>query len=482
MCGIVCIACSTPRIGMVESTLDLFYAQITRGNKGFGLAIVVPDLKVKTYRATMETQMAFKAIGAEKANPRILATLFHHRFPTSTSNTLQTTHPFLISHESFRNNYLLVHNGVINNDFSLAKTQKDLGFVHKAWDGNKLNDSEPGCIEFAKAIENPGYKVGAKGSQAYVGYVLNKETNEVISVVFGTNGSNPLKYSYDEKDKSIMLASELHGGMSALKDTLYTFELETGTLRSREIEFEADNYSHLYGRKYGFEDYDSETGFGRGNRVQQYQRPSYQGSATTASGSYTSGASVASGTTTSGTTTSGASGASGGTSAASGSSARAATIVPPAVTSNRLAAISGSAQTPSGASSGPFSNAELSKDCPANDCSTRGGGAITVTSAHGEVVAKPLCQSYDRQISMLRDMISEFKDMLSSREEAQQINITDYVNQAQDLFDAALEAALLGYALEDSAAKSSLMTTNASFDAAKELAKAKQATRKARVS
>jgi len=40
----------------------------------------------------------------------------HHRYPTSTKNLINQTHPIQVSNELLEHDYLVIHNGVITND------------------------------------------------------------------------------------------------------------------------------------------------------------------------------------------------------------------------------------------------------------------------------------------------------------------------------------------------------------------------------
>ena len=251
MCGIVAFASRSPSTNVIESVLEAYGGQASRGQKGFGLTIAGSDCLTKTYRATHEAVMLLHMLDARNNFPAIRAALFHHRYPTSTKNTISGTHPFMVSHDTELNyEHVIVHNGVLSNEFSLAKGHRANGYKYGSQDGKVFNDSEAGAIEFARAVENPEYIIQAQGSQAYVSLVLEKETSKALFLMFGTNGDNPLIFLH--KNRSIQLASELSVGVKAEENKLYAFDFSTGKLSARELKFvpEPPRTYYRYGVQY----------------------------------------------------------------------------------------------------------------------------------------------------------------------------------------------------------------------------------------
>lgn len=256
MCGIVAFASRSSNTNVIENILEAYGGQANRGQKGFGLTVVGPDLLNKTYRATSEISMLFHMLEARQENPAIRAALFHHRYPTSTKNTISGTHPFIVSHETeLKYEHIVVHNGVLSNEFTLAKEHREKGYQYGSQEGKVFNDSEAGSVEYARAVENPEYVIQAQGSQAYVSLVVDKETSKSIFLTFGTNGDNPLVFFH--KNRSIRIASELSVGVAAEENKLYTFDFGTGKLTSRELKFVPEPVTTYY--RYGVRYQDNTT-------------------------------------------------------------------------------------------------------------------------------------------------------------------------------------------------------------------------------
>ena len=281
MCGIVAFASVKPTPDAIENALDAYVAQSHRGQKGFGLSLVSPNLHVTICRATSEVALLFRALTLKADGGKFRAALFHHRIPTSTKNTILGTHPFKVSHEQLKYNHIVIHNGMISNDKVLEKEHTEAGFVYQSWDGGVFNDSEAGSIEYAKAVEAEGYALKSLGSQAYASILTNKKTHRAFAITFGTNGQNPIKYTHDPVQKTLALASELSGGDYAKPNTLYTFNLVTGELVSRVLAFPPTPY-------YSYTSYEewggSANGYRRGSCATSY--PSHGGVSQTPSANH----------------------------------------------------------------------------------------------------------------------------------------------------------------------------------------------------
>lgn len=147
--------------------------------------------------------------------------LFHHRYPTSTSNVRNACHPFSTKKVFEYYNYVLVHNGVLWNENELKKEHEKLGikYVSEQLDGS-FNDSEALTYDVARYLEGQVDKITAKGNIAFI-CVQRSHDGEPVALYFGRNTGNPLKMKMTEN--SITLSSEGDGEMIK-PDTMYRFD------------------------------------------------------------------------------------------------------------------------------------------------------------------------------------------------------------------------------------------------------------------
>ena len=212
MCGIVAIIKKKEDgISTAETAKGMLQAQITRGQQGFGY--VGFDSIVRSY-VRRETKYEIEQC-LEKSTAQSI--LLHHRFPTSTPNYADCTHPIKVSHDELAFDYYVIHNGVISNDGILKETHNELGYVYnttvttkistqnKTYGSEKWNDSEALAIDLARFFEGKQDKILSRGSIAFVALRVNKATNDVSNVLWGRNGS-PLTIKVNED--SIILRSE----------------------------------------------------------------------------------------------------------------------------------------------------------------------------------------------------------------------------------------------------------------------------------
>ena len=206
MCGLVALWSKRNR-PVAQQVFDLYKKQSTRGTKGYGyLAIDGAMNLVSVQRAKTEDEI--KKLLLKETAPMIL---FHHRFPTSTENTLGTTHPMFVSNEELEFDYYFAHNGKVHNTDILKKNHKADGYdyhtefnkqviatyrddTREVIEGKGLehNDSESLAIELARHLEDKSDKVGTLGPAAFWGVRLVKGTDQVVSVYYGRNHGREL--------------------------------------------------------------------------------------------------------------------------------------------------------------------------------------------------------------------------------------------------------------------------------------------------
>jgi predicted glutamine amidotransferase len=203
-----------------KRVFDLYKKQAHRGRKGFGYLAIEDGVLKGVKRSTTED-------GIKKflMNDKSEMILFHHRAPTSTPNTLRTTHPIFVSNGELKFDYYIEHNGVISNDTFLKKKHDELGYLYTTeyieksvglysdgheemfeYGDSKFNDSESLAIEVARYIEKLDNKVNITGSAAFTGIQLYKGTNKVANVFWGHNDGRDMCRT--ESGKWFIISSE----------------------------------------------------------------------------------------------------------------------------------------------------------------------------------------------------------------------------------------------------------------------------------
>lgn len=241
MCGIILLMRKDGRPA-IKQLLKTFEKQRGRGTLGFGYVAFDEGVVTKIDRSTGEGDIkhSLREIDAK-------AVLFHHRYPTSTPNFREATHPIYVSNVRLNFDYYVVHNGVISNDHRLKPDHEKLGYRYttqmvkqEVWTTNgdaynegtpivKWNDSEALAIEVAEGIENNKHSIEATGSIAFIALQVDKNTQEVKSIYYGRNTS-PLEL---EDNGSYFKLSSDGGGKSIDAQKLFKLDLATGVSTER---------------------------------------------------------------------------------------------------------------------------------------------------------------------------------------------------------------------------------------------------------
>lgn len=226
MCGLVCVFRKDGK-NAIKTTLKRFDKQRERGKEGFGAALINGETLTHLLRDTDEEGIREKM---EKEHAQ--GVLFHHRFPTSTINIEEATHPIVVKHPSLKYMYLVTHNGVITNCDELRQEQEALGHEYttkivRKWETSvhtytdeEYNDSEAFAIELAYAIEQ-GKEITSKGAIAFIAFQLEYGTNKLVKVFFGRNSGNPLTM---ENTPELFALSSQNGTTKLDAHTLYSFD------------------------------------------------------------------------------------------------------------------------------------------------------------------------------------------------------------------------------------------------------------------
>lgn len=230
MCGIVYVKRFDNKPA-AKQALKRYTKQKSRGEDGYAYVAVKQSGNVsKVSRFQFEHEMKESLEHTQYNN-----VLLHHRFPTSTPNVPEATHPIVVKHQELEHDYYVVHNGVIHNEDDLKDKHEKLGYKYtteimqsykasasgKVYTGRAaFNDSEAFAIELARAIEGKQPLVRAQGAIAYIALQTTKQ-GAAVALYYGTNGKNPLTIT-EHKD-FLVIASE--GGKAIDAHKHYRYDL-----------------------------------------------------------------------------------------------------------------------------------------------------------------------------------------------------------------------------------------------------------------
>lgn len=229
MCGIIMVK----RIGEKANkmVLNRYEVQKARGSEGFGFVSMQDGKIVDIVRRQNESEIKLDLMS--EVSDTIL---FHHRYPTSTINLPELAHPIHVKNVLLKNEYYVVHNGVITNDDELKTKHEKMGFVYTtnvseyttySVNGNvynsdesveSFNDSESLAIELALYFEGIVTEIGTKGNVAFIALEVDKKGN-VLNTHYGRNEGNPLVL---EKTKDFWAIKSEGTGVSIEADKIYS--------------------------------------------------------------------------------------------------------------------------------------------------------------------------------------------------------------------------------------------------------------------
>jgi len=214
MCGIIhakILAGNDP----VNKIIKILYEnQKARGQDGFGF-VGLNTKRIDTYRALKEAGI----MGHLNKNP-YSEILFHHRNPTSTKNSIKSTHPFKLSISG--KTYYFAHNGIIQNSEDLWVEHKKQGIAYKSEEGELFNDSEALAWDFCLWLNKEQEKMKAQGQVAFICLETDSQ-NRAVKLYFYRNKEAPLKVY---RDKTLLVISS-EGSYPLLKENrLYFWDYE----------------------------------------------------------------------------------------------------------------------------------------------------------------------------------------------------------------------------------------------------------------
>lgn len=226
-----------------EFIITQYQNQYERGQKGFGIIRIDDKGNVECDRACEPTKFMLDLY--MKQAKMIIA---HHRTPTSTDNTMDQTHPMVVSNDLLSHDYLVIHNGMLSNDAELRDKHKELGFEYTTeyteyvgytslTKRTKWNDSEALAIEVALFIENKITAIGTENNAAFIALQINKKTQKAERVYFGRNGQHSCLNMSKTRGK-LRLSSEGEGD-EVKTNILYSFDTKDPImdLKSKKMPF-----------------------------------------------------------------------------------------------------------------------------------------------------------------------------------------------------------------------------------------------------
>jgi hypothetical protein len=215
----------------------LYFNQKDRGQEGYGF-VGMNINRLDTYRAT--TEAGFLGFLDACHYDEVL---LHHRLPTSTKNTLQTTHPFVIEWNG--KEYYFVHNGIISNSDELRARHQKLGLIYNSLDKVKqsFNDSEALAWEFILWLHGEQKTVRAQGSAAFICLETDRQTRKAQKLYFYCNSGSPLR-AY--RDKTLLvLTSEGNWGTPVPPDEVWYYDyINRGIAKYKDLTIEEAWYWH----------------------------------------------------------------------------------------------------------------------------------------------------------------------------------------------------------------------------------------------
>lgn len=233
MCGIIgAINPYKHQTDVNQEVIDQYQTQRSRGTEGFGIITVDKNMVVQVHRSTIETKAIIDVL-IQKA-PMVF---MHHRMPTSTKNTLQQTHPIEVSHPKAVFNYLVIHNGIINNSKEIHEKHIKEGFEYTTltepetqW-GHKFNDSEAIAIDFVRFIEFDK-KPLSMGSVAAIILQIDKKTNKLQNIFFYRKTNAALNLSIN---RNIIRIASIGKGNEVKENLLYKVNIKDYSITKTEF-------------------------------------------------------------------------------------------------------------------------------------------------------------------------------------------------------------------------------------------------------
>ena len=223
---------------MTNTVLKRFDAQRHRGLTSFGYYLPEQDRMVHNIKETRIKTLLKRTRGENKE------VLFHHRYSTSTADVRNACHPFSTK-DAYDHEYIGVHNGVIQNSFSLKEEHKKNGIEYvsnqppTSTNYVRFNDSEALIYDLAAYFEGKKDKITAYGNNAFIVMRLGQD-GKPSQLFFGHNTGNPLVM---KRNKNGIVISSEGDGEALPVNTLHTYDYATDTISVEPMEIPV-SFSH----------------------------------------------------------------------------------------------------------------------------------------------------------------------------------------------------------------------------------------------
>lgn len=243
MCGIVKVR----RIDGKKANNKVIHEynlQKWRGSEGFGFC-GIKNGKMRSYIRHTTEEDIFGLLREDDSTD----IMFHHRYPTSTDNIMEASHPIKVENKELDSIFYVVHNGIITNCQRLKTKHELLGYQYTTtvtkylktmyseyFYDSQFNDSESLAIELARYLSGKCDSIETVGSVAFIVLETDRKGN-VKKLHYGRNEGNPLTISVTNKVEVIASV----GGVMIKSNTLYTYNYKKN--RTDQKPFKVGTYS-----------------------------------------------------------------------------------------------------------------------------------------------------------------------------------------------------------------------------------------------
>lgn len=245
MCGIIC-AFNAKGEATSKWVREQLQNQLSRGKEGFGVINFDPTTEIEIERSCEITGILVPMMMNESNG-----VFLHHRMPTSSDNRIGQTHPIKCTDESFKYDWYVMHNGVIQNDDEVREEHMEMGFRygtdHESYSTyarknmTKFNDSE--CVAWEVAIigeasdklKKKGELVlRTEGNNAFMALKVDKKTQKAVGLLWGRNDGNPLNFHKGGNDEFYWSSTGI--GQEVEANKMFEMDLKTRKISSFDLE------------------------------------------------------------------------------------------------------------------------------------------------------------------------------------------------------------------------------------------------------
>jgi glucosamine--fructose-6-phosphate aminotransferase (isomerizing) len=188
MCGIIGVAIRDNPTQVKQRLYHIYVSQAHRGSDGAGVTVLREGV---IHRRRLENPLELFDNKLVLKNKDLV--LFHHRFPTSTTNEPKYNHPF----NNEDNSLSLIHNGHISNYERLHKSLKNAGHIFESENDDIGYGSQIGYSSY-------GYNKPSKitDSEVIVHLIEGRKPHKAIRIMNSSLvGQYALAWVYEDREK-----------------------------------------------------------------------------------------------------------------------------------------------------------------------------------------------------------------------------------------------------------------------------------------